>query len=41
VGHYFGLCSCTGWDDLYERGQELVRRPEVNELAPVGPRSTT
>ena len=35
VGHYFGLCSCTGWDDLYGRGKELVRRADTGELVPV------
>jgi hypothetical protein len=40
IGHLFGLCSCTGWNDIYERGQELVRRSEVGELKPVEPRST-
>jgi hypothetical protein len=40
IGHLFGLCSCTGWDDIYERGQELVRRREAGELTPVEPRST-
>jgi hypothetical protein len=32
VGHIFGLCSCTGWDDIYDRGQELVRRADAGEL---------
>ena len=32
VGHHFGLCSCTGWDDLYERGRELVRRADAGQL---------
>lgn len=36
VGHIFGLCSCTGWNDVYERGQELVRRDEAGTLVPVG-----
>lgn len=24
IGHTFGFCSCTGWDDYYERGQALI-----------------
>jgi hypothetical protein len=40
IGHLFGICSCTGWDDIYERGLELVRRSEVGELRPDEPWST-
>jgi len=32
IGHYFGVCSCTGWDDLYERGREIVRRADAGQL---------
>jgi hypothetical protein len=32
IGHLFGICSCTGWEDIYERGQELVRRDEAGLL---------
>jgi hypothetical protein len=32
IGHLFGICSCTGWDDIYERGEELVRRDEAGLL---------
>lgn len=32
MGHYFGVCSCTGWDDLFERGEELVRRVDARTL---------
>jgi len=24
IGHTFGFCSCTGWDDYYERGKALI-----------------
>lgn len=24
VGHTFGFCSCTGWDDLWVRGEALI-----------------
>jgi hypothetical protein len=40
IGHLFGICSCTGWDDIYERGQELVRRDDAGGLTPVAPGST-
>jgi hypothetical protein len=40
IGHLFGICSCTGWGDIYERGQELVRRDDKGLLKPVEPRST-
>jgi hypothetical protein len=40
IGHLFGICSCTGWDDIYERGQELVRRDDASELTPGAPGST-
>ena len=32
IGHLFGISSCTGWDYIYERGQELVRRSEAGLL---------
>jgi hypothetical protein len=32
IGHLFGVCGCTGRDDIYERGQELVRRDEAGSL---------
>ena len=32
IGHLFGICSCTGWEDIYERGQELVRRDHAGTL---------
>lgn len=32
MGHIFGLCRCTGWDDVYEAGRELVRRADAGEL---------
>jgi len=41
IGHLLGLCTCTGWDDVNERGQELVRRSEVGELKRIEPRATT
>lgn len=25
IGHSFGFCSCTGYDDYYERGQALIK----------------
>jgi hypothetical protein len=31
-GHLFGICSCTGWDDIYDRGQEQVRRDDAGTL---------
>jgi hypothetical protein len=37
IGHLFGICSCTGWDDIYERGQELVRRDDAGTLKAVEP----
>jgi hypothetical protein len=40
IGHLFGICSCTGWDDIYERGQELIRRDDEGMLKPVGPKIT-
>jgi hypothetical protein len=36
IGHLFGICSHTGWDDIYERGQELVRRDNEGLLKPIG-----
>jgi hypothetical protein len=32
AGHVFGVCSCTGWDDYYEAGKELVRRADAGLL---------
>jgi hypothetical protein len=32
IGHLFGICSCTGWDDIFERGQELIRRDDAGTL---------
>lgn len=32
IGHMYGLCSCTGWDDIYERGVELIRRLDAGEV---------
>jgi hypothetical protein len=32
IGHLFGICSCTGWEDIYERGQELARRDDAGIL---------
>ncbi|HWH98971.1 MAG TPA: hypothetical protein VNT27_01470 [Propionibacteriaceae bacterium] len=26
IGHTFGVCHCYGFDDIYEAGEELVRR---------------
>jgi hypothetical protein len=40
VGHLFGICSCTGWDDIYERGQELVRRDNEGLLKPIESETT-
>jgi hypothetical protein len=40
IGHLFGLCSCTGSDDIYERGRELVRRDDTGQLKPVDPGRT-
>jgi hypothetical protein len=37
VGHIFGLCNCTGWNDIYERGRELVRRADAGLLVAVSP----
>jgi hypothetical protein len=35
IGHLFGICSCPGWDDIFERGQELIRRDNEGLLQPV------
>jgi hypothetical protein len=32
AGHVFGVCSCTGWDDHYEAGKELIRRADAGIL---------
>jgi hypothetical protein len=35
VKHLFGICSCTGWNDIFERGQELVRRTMLELSKPM------
>jgi hypothetical protein len=40
IGHLFGICSCTGWDDIYERGQKLVRRDNEGLLKPIESETT-
>jgi hypothetical protein len=40
IGHLFGICSWTGWDDIYERGLELIRRDNEGLLKPIESETT-
>lgn len=32
TGHMFGICGCTGFEDTYEAGMEIIRRHDAGTL---------